>query len=273
MDSDTESNQAIKKLVSWTSNVSGSTLGGVVGGAVGGPGGVLLGSLAGESLTQVLNEAGGILMEQDLHPREKFRVGAAATYAIERIKQNIDEGKEIRKDGFFEGERSSAEELFEGVLVKSKNSYQEEKIKYIGNLYGNCVFNSQISSEFTHTLLGIADKINYRQMKILQLYFEQDSDDEGFSLREFNFQKLPESGGFISSEKEYGGIFPEVVDLNKNGLLYFGNQNPSVQMANPKTHFSWTGLKLVELMNLKEIPDSEINHLLNILKEIIAEFE
>src|SRR5690606_38389992 len=131
-----------EKLVNYLklgSEIAGGAVGGAIG-LVGGPAGAIIGGGAGVIVSKGLIE----LTERFLSNRESIRASAAAAYSIMAINDRIEAGEEQRNDGFFDpiNGRSKAEELFEGVLIKCKNEYQEKKIKFISSIYSNTVFDS-----------------------------------------------------------------------------------------------------------------------------------
>lgn len=70
-------------------------------------------------------------------------MGAAFNYTLYKVKQHIADGKEPRKDGFFESKidnKPKAEEIFEGILIKSQLQYQEKKIRILSNIFANAAF-------------------------------------------------------------------------------------------------------------------------------------
>ncbi len=81
-------------------------------------------------------------MDRWLTPKEVKRVGTSSEYIINQINNRLNQGDNLNT-GLFENkadEISDAEELFEGVLLKCKNQYQEKKLKYISNIFVSSAF-------------------------------------------------------------------------------------------------------------------------------------
>ncbi|MBE9234376.1 hypothetical protein IQ231_22710, partial [Cuspidothrix issatschenkoi LEGE 03284] len=109
-------------------------------------------------------------------------------------KQHISDGKEPRKDGFFESKidnKSKAEEIFEGILIKSQLQYEEKKIRILSNIFANAAFREDISVEELHHLIRIVDELTYRELCILSLITRKNTFDES------NFQSLQNPIGLI----------------------------------------------------------------------------
>jgi len=179
----------IKSLLSMGSDIAGAATGGALGCLVGGPGGAALGGASGVVIARSLSD----IVDRVLSTREKIRVGATATFALEGIKSRLDSGDELRNDGFFEKKekaRSDAEEIFEGVLLKAKNEHEEKKAKILGNIFANIAFYPSITIGQANHALKIAETLTYRQMCLLSLI----TVTEGIELSDENFgrrKKIP----------------------------------------------------------------------------------
>jgi hypothetical protein len=162
-----------KKIVESSASILGSATGSIVGTFMAGPGaGTVAGAVAGSFLGEVVERVIGEFASRLLSSREQFRVESASKYAIIKIKQLCEEGYRPRIDNFFdtdETNRSSADEIFEGVLLKAKNEHQEKKIKYLGNFFANVAFQSDISIPEANYLLKTAEEISYRQFCFIAL--------------------------------------------------------------------------------------------------------
>jgi hypothetical protein len=175
------------KLIEIGSKLTGSAIGGTVGSFIGlsvaGPPGAIGGAVIGNLLGS-LTEIGGDFLHQKLSKKEEIRVGAAFNYTLYKVKQHISDGKEPRKDGFFESKidnKSKAEEIFEGILIKSQLQYQEKKIRILSNIFANAAFREDISVEELHHLIRIVDELTYRELCILSLITQKNTFDESNS--------------------------------------------------------------------------------------------
>ncbi len=124
--------------------------------------GIAAGAIVSETTKRVLGEFAGRVLSS----REEIRVGATISFAAVKIQNRLDAGETPRADGFFDEDetgRSNADEIFEGVLLKAKNESQEKKIKYLGNLFANVAFRSDISTTEANFFLKTAEELSYRQ--------------------------------------------------------------------------------------------------------------
>ncbi|MXV49511.1 hypothetical protein GS399_00885 [Pedobacter sp. HMF7647] len=89
-------------------------------------------------ITKVLND----LSSRVLSNKERARVGAATIACINKISSNLDQGKIINENFYnsvHEDYKSSSEELYEGIMIKAKNEYEERKIRHIGAILWQCI--------------------------------------------------------------------------------------------------------------------------------------
>ena len=162
-----------KKIVESSASILGGVTGSIVGTWIAGPGaGTFAGAVAGTSIGEVVKRGIGEFANRFLSSREQLRIESAAKYAVIKIKQLREEGCIPRADNFFdndETDRSSADEIFEGVLLKAKNEHQEKKIRYLGNLFANVAFRSDVSVPEANYLLKTAEELSYRQFCFIAL--------------------------------------------------------------------------------------------------------
>lgn len=166
----TNNNYKGKEVVRSTASVVGATAGAVAGSLI--PGGTILAALVGTVLGEIVGKGLEDILNRVLSDREQLRINSAAHYAITKIKALQDLGNEPRDDQFFqqdETQRSSADEIFEGVLLRAKNENQEKKIKFIGYFFANVAFRSDISVDCANSFLKIAEDLSYRQFCYLAL--------------------------------------------------------------------------------------------------------
>jgi hypothetical protein len=160
---------------------------------------------------------------RSLSHREEVRIGAAATFAIEKIQKKLDAGEQPRNDDFFQphqnASRSDAEEIFEGVLLKSKNEHEERKIKLLANIFANIAFTSGLRVGEANHILQIADNLTYRQMCILSL-FQRKTEIQDVKLKEDDYREFQSSLFY-----ETISILQEIYQLYNFGLLACRNNN------------------------------------------------
>lgn len=207
-----ENDDKAKQLIEAGTEIAGAAVGGALGFLAGGPlaaasagaFGVVIAKGAGKLLTDVAN--------RHLSQREEIRVGAAAAFALSIIQDRLKEGEKPRDDGFFTsrtGGRSSAEEIFEGVLHKSKNEHEEKKVRIFASIFANIAFTSGLRVGEANHILQIADNLTYRQMCLLALFHRKEE------IRDLQFAESPSS----SKSFETISILQEIYQLYNFGLL------------------------------------------------------
>jgi len=159
-----EENSSEDKLMRTTIEAFGAGVGTWIGLFLGPPG-VVAGSIAGVYLARGLNE----MASRVLSKREQARVGLVISFMASELQARIQNGEQVRQDGFFDNVegRSSAEELLEGVFIKCKNEYEEKKIRYISKVYTTVAFDSTITPATANQILNNAQQLSYRQLTIL----------------------------------------------------------------------------------------------------------
>lgn len=171
--SDEETDKLAAELIESSSEFAGAAAGGALG-LIGGPPGVLAGAAGGVAVTRALKRVGAELQSRLLGPRQHARIGAAYRIAWERIRQRADAGELPRHDGFFAGERSAAEELLEGVLQTAGESYEERKVRFLGNLYASIAFDASVGRAYANYLIRLADRVTFRQLVCVAILAEGD---------------------------------------------------------------------------------------------------
>lgn len=231
------------------------TFGAVVGGAISlidGPTGTFGGGIAGVIISKGLSE----LADRFLSNREQARVGVAAGLSITGIQQNIDNGLTPRDDDFFDSNginRSKAEELFEGILIKCKNEFEEKKIAYISNIYKNVAFNSFINPDNANQILNSVEQFSYRQLAILALIGQ--NTENNFFLRENDSR---DNNTTISTEVEF--LLQDYILLDKQGIIV-RNDNTAVldtsDVVPGLMKLTSIGFTYFELLDLNTMPKEE----------------
>jgi hypothetical protein len=182
--------ERVKQVTGSSSNVVGAAVGNTLGFILADAPGAFIGGAFGASLTGVLKQVFFDVATRRLSKREETRVGTSAYFAVEKIQARLNAGELPREDGFFDksdlDSRSYADEIFEGILLKSKNEHEEKKIKFIANIFANTTFHSEISSSEANHLLQVAENMTYRQMGLLAL-FERKAELEGIHLADRDY--------------------------------------------------------------------------------------
>lgn len=93
-------NKMIEFLIESGAELTGSSVGALIGGAVAEPGGAVVGIVGGNAVEMAFSKLGLEIQSKVLYNRENKKIGAIATYALSKIKENIEKGKQLRVDGF-----------------------------------------------------------------------------------------------------------------------------------------------------------------------------
>jgi hypothetical protein len=157
------------KLIKDGGPIAGAAVGGAIGVIAGGPATGALGGALGATMGKVVEDAAG----RALSRRERVRVGATAWYAFDFTRERLDAGERVREDGFFENLQfgaSVAEEIFDGVLQKSKSDHEERKARHYGKFFSNLAFDTTCSRDESNYFLHLLERLTYSQLIIIALF-------------------------------------------------------------------------------------------------------
>ena len=167
------SDSRARRLIRGSAELGGAAVGGALGFLAGGPAGAAALGAAGFVATKVFEELGEEVSARLLGPREKQRIGGVLAIAAARIRERLERGDQIRDDGFFDKGatgRSSADEVVESVALTVQRDPEEKKLQYMGCLYSNVAFNSEISSQMAHQMIKAGEQMTYRQFCLLKIF-------------------------------------------------------------------------------------------------------
>ncbi len=168
----TDENDKLQRFIEPGSEIAGSVAGTALGLIAAGPTGAIVGAAVGPVVTRIFKRTCLDIYNRVSGHREKVRGGAAAAYALTTIAARIRRGDSIRDDGFFDSEskRSSADEILEGVILKSRNEHEEKKTRYYANIFSTAAFDARFTAEDLNYALVVAPQLTYRQLCLLQLF-------------------------------------------------------------------------------------------------------
>lgn len=229
-------------------------------------------------LTVALGGAGAAIgkgladaVDKQLSSKEKMRTGGAAAVSLVTIRERIEQGLVLRNDDFFDTDgqnRSSCEEIFEGMLLSAKNEHEEKKIKYIANIFSNTVFNGIAIGEANH-VLKIATNLTYRQICVLSL-IEQKKNISQISLGKKLAREEDGLEELITNESIF--LREEIMELYQKGLIYVElNERPFVLLScfdivPDNIMFTPLGELCYSIMGLGNIPDQDLIEIGDLLK-------
>lgn len=182
---------------------------------------------AGVALTHILRVTAKEVKERLLGKREELRIGATYIFAADKINRNIENGRQIRQDGFFQEQsnaRAQAEEILEGVLLTAQREHQEKKIRFYGNLYANIAFDPTVDRSHANYLIRLLDRLSFRQLcwiaQIQSGYsftYIQDVPEQADIINELNELAAM---GIIKMEMQEGGKFADYSDRLYGARVY-----------------------------------------------------
>ncbi len=251
----TEEQKRAITIIESGSEVAGAATGAAIG-LIGGPVSVVGGAATGALFGRVLSKIGSEVSKRLLGPREEVRIGAALAFAGETITQYLAAGREPRGDGFFDsktGNRSSADELLEGVLIKARDAYEEKKLRLLGTLYANIAFHKEITPAQANHMISLAGQLTYRQL--IGIAFAREQGVSGPVLREGDFRNDQEAKDRLGLNGV--SLVTELYELYQRGLIHDANGSAwiSVGDVNPGgMRTQGAGAVLAQLMGLHSIP-------------------
>lgn len=248
----------LDKGISASKSIAGlfsTALGGGIAGFTGGVPGVVIGA-AGGIVAYCLTD----FSHRGLSHIQEKRALTVLNTASRKIDSKLASGETPREDDFFVGHddnysdpnSSKAAETFESILMIAKDTYEKQKIKYIGNLYASFCFESMLLPIQMSSILSLADRLSYNDLCYLYAFRNK-------SL--FSMPKLETEKHEFSSLVVKTGI----TELMKLGLiasvdpkpapLYFANLDVS------NLQVQGLGFALYESMGLEEMSVLEVYEL------------
>jgi len=248
------------KIVEGVPKYGGSAASAAVGAGIGtliaGPIGTVTGAMVGTAVEHVIQFAGQEIKEKVLSKSEKRKIGTVYECAKEKINRNLDEGKTLRTDDFFNPStdgRSSADEILEGTLFAAQRENEEKKLPYMANLYANINFDESIDRHMANQLIHIASELSYRQLVILRVIGAyQTGDLVGAPPR-----RSTEYGTITGYDNI--SIATDIFDLYRRSLVF--SQSAILDAAGiipSKLTISGMGALLYNLMDLPHMPYDEL---------------
>lgn len=250
--------KVIVEIIQTGSEIGGGVGGAIIGGLLAGPAGGVIGGAAGPLLTRLFIKAGNEIKQRFFGEREKMRIGFTYGIGYQKINLRLEKGDLIRSDGFFdnsENNRSTADEILEGVIRSAEKEFEEKKLKFYGNLLANICFTTTINKDKAHYFLRTTQNLTYKQLCILQFIVLYGQQQLNWS---YNFNHLDEL-------LTYGSLEPLIEDLDRHKLLSV-LRTSGLNISN--VSISKLGKELADLMELNEIESTEITDIKEELEQI-----
>lgn len=271
----------LKEILETGSSVAGSVAGTALGLIMGGPSGAFAGAVGGPLAGRTTLYLASEFKHRVLSQREEERIGGTMAFAIEKIQENIAEGKQLRQDGFFQDhptQRSAAKEVFEGVLLAAQQEHEEKKLSFYGNLLANVAFDYTINREQANLLTKEGQSLSYRQLCVLALVaakqlFEGErriselKPISGIGQQAFNLkQESYENTGGVPN-MNVAALLHEIFDLHARNLASTGVDMPGSTYIEPSNlRLALVGYNLYRLMELWGIDKDDAEEVASLLR-------
>lgn len=264
-----EKKDGIEKWISTGSEITGASMGGLIGLTVAGPAGAILAGAGGVVITKILEKLGIEISDRVLGKREEVRVGALFTYSIAKIKENLDNGRHLREDSFFDeniSQRSDAEEVYEGLILAVQKEHEEKKIEYMGKMIGNIAFREDIDKAFANLLIKRASNLSYRQICLIKIFYDNamalNINEDGIGLRKSNYREQEIS-------KELIPVLYEIFELCNEELIVNGKHlvNGLIDIVPSEFKPQGLGVLLYDLFELKTMSEAETSKIKELLSQ------
>ena len=161
--------EVVPEFIKKGTEIAGGATGAALGFLAAGPAGAAAGGAAGVIVTQTGSVVADFV-ERTLSHRETVRAAGAVSLSLEKIQEKYGAGLEPRDDDFFRlriGYRPKAEDLFEAMMLKSKNQYEEHKVHFYANLFANACFDEALSADTVSWFMLVLDKLTFSHIETL----------------------------------------------------------------------------------------------------------
>lgn len=243
-----------KRILEAGADIVGGTSGVASGLVLAGLPGAFAGAAAGPAVASVMKD----VIHRVLSRREEKRVGGVFLAASAAYEELLADGETLRSDGFFDsgaGNRSSAEEVFEGVLLAAKVEHQERKIPHLGYLMANIAFDASLDAGLANWAITTAEDLTWTQFVLLSAIG-----------RKKQFPLPDEEYGRQLGTWNAWGVHSQLADLGITRREMVGAPSRKTQrMELPIFNYNMrelelrqSGLLLHHLLWLDRIPDADV---------------
>ena len=258
--------QRLEKTTEYVGTVIGAIANASIENAVAGPIGVGIGASAEVLITKFFTILSNEISQRNLSHWESQKIKKVYDASLIKIQENCRNGKQLRDDNFFseeEDNRSSAEEIFEGILLSSQHENEEKKLKYLSNMYANIVFDCKIDRYMANHLIKVASDLTYRQLLIILVLMRYQS---GFLTEP---ARRNTEYGTINGYRNIS-LASEIFDLYRKNILFSCTSISDAAGINPSLlKVKGIGELMYKLMDMNEVSyDEEVySHILDFLTD------
>ena len=253
----------LRQIIENGANVVGATTGAALSAITGSPEfGV---GVAAVGASGAYQRVGAEIADRLLSPREQARVGGVLALSAEMLKSELDRGRTLRDDGFFDvppDGRTDAEEILEGVLRKAQTEYEERKLSYLARLWSNACLDETLGPAKLNYLVKLAEQLTYRQFLIIAMVCAMAKADHAniFRLRVRHYEEAN-----LNMLGETAIVLSEVMALhNLNCVQVIAPLGP-IQIAPSEMRIANHGAALYNAMELHRIPEDDLQQIIQLL--------
>ena len=231
-------------------------------------------TLIGLSLATVTKMGISEVAARFMSRREQFKIATALCFASEKIKQNLDRGLTQKYMDLNNGvQRSNAEEILEGAMLKSKIENEEKKLRFIGNIWANFAFREDFSAQEANHFLNLIISMSYTKLCLMAFFGDKNLDRSKLRAKDFKSDWL----NWIDSDVS---VLQQCFELHNAGLIVTVLSDsedpneflPSAIVANLSylVQSNWSGItpsqaylsrfgeKFYSILELQDLPDSDL---------------
>jgi hypothetical protein len=232
----------------------------LAGGVTGGPIGAIVGGLS-SLVSPVVKD----MLSRALSANEKERIKIVSEIAQQKISEHILLKHSLRKDL----DHTKASELFEGVLLNAKNTYEAKKLPLIASLFATAPFTNTPIENLNQTLI-FAEQLSYRQLCLLSIIGENMIDNK-HELSDQPYMHMISKGYNECIE----GIYQDILSLLYLGVIYQPAKlnmktgmyiNFAGYIVPNNLILAYSGLLLSNGLELTQIADTDKAPIIKVLK-------
>lgn len=202
--------------------------------------------LLGTALSPIISNGIKNMIPKSLSQREEKRVEIVCMQIKGKISSMLDQGRMPRMDDSYyayEFEVPNAQEIFEGVILKAREEHQAKKLSIYSNFFANLCFDETINIEHAFYLLGLIERLTYRQLAILAYM------SDGKEIKTSRWDPLFKEANSFGLTGYYD-LYSEYVDLYNLRLVTQTSTIPGFALGMAETKISDMGLTIVKLTEL-----------------------
>lgn len=254
----------LRQIIEKGANVVGATTGAVFSVITGSPEfGVGTAALGASGVYQRI---GVEIADRMLAPREQARIGGVMARSAEILKSELDRGRPLRDDGFFDSPpdgRSDAEEVLEGVLRKAQTEYEERKLPYLACLWSNACLDETLGPAKLNYLVKLSEQLTYRQFVIVAMVGAMAKADRTniYQLRELHYENAN-----LNMLGETAIVLSEIMALHQLNCVSVIAPLGPIQITPAEMRIVTHGATLYNAMGLHKIPKSDCQQVIDLLR-------